>query len=174
MLLFTLIGVIMWSFGNLSAYKLPKLALVFLTLCFTLVGVIIWHLWWAGASETFIQNNPTVMTLLFTHSEYSFETLNAYKVPTSCSLTYTSHWQNTVYFLTSQEDLKLQFEIILVFLTQCFTLVGVIIWESQRIQTPKTRTLLFLTLFVEWSFGNLKAYKLLKLALLYTIQVYFP
>ena len=84
------------------------------------------------------------------------------------------HWQNTVYFLTSQEDLKLQFEIILVFLTQCFTLVGVIIWESQRIQTPKTRTLLFLTLFVEWSFGNLKAYKLLKLALLYTIQVYFP
>ena len=67
--------------------------------------------------------------------------------------------------LTSQEDLKLQFEIIFVFLTLCFTLVGVIIWESQRIQT---RTLLFLTLFVEWSFGNLKAYKLLKLALLYT------
>ena len=87
--LFTLIGVIMWSFGNLSAYKLPKLALVFLTLSFTLVGVSIWHLWWAGASETFIRNNPTVMTLLFTHSECSFETLNAYKVPTSCSLTHT-------------------------------------------------------------------------------------
>ena len=52
MLLFTLIGVIMWSFRNLSAYKLPKLALVFLTLCFTLVGVIIWHLWWAGASHS--------------------------------------------------------------------------------------------------------------------------
>ena len=34
-----------------------------------------------------------------------------------------------------------------VFLTLCFTLVGVIIWESQRIQTPKTCTLLFLTLF---------------------------
>ena len=44
MLLFTLIGVIMRWFGNLSAYKLPKITLVFLTLCFTLVGVIIRHL----------------------------------------------------------------------------------------------------------------------------------
>ena len=48
---------------------------------------------------------------------------------------------------TGQEDLKLQFEINFVFLTLCFTLVGVIIWESQRIQTPKNHTLLFLTLF---------------------------
>ena len=38
---------------------------------------------------TFIRNNPTVMTLLFTHSECSFETLHAYKVPTSCSLIHT-------------------------------------------------------------------------------------
>ena len=163
MLLFTLIGVIMWSFGNLSAYKLQKLALVFITLCFTLVGVIIWHLWWAGASETFIWNNPTVMTLLFTHSECSFETLNAYKVPTSHtylalaehSLLFdfpggpeTSIWNNfrishTMFYTRWSDHLGISTHTSSQnshpFVSHI--ICRVIIWKSQSIQTLKTRTL---------------------------------
>ena len=148
---------------NLSAYKLPKLALVFLTLCFILVGVIIWHLWWAGASETFIRNNPTVMTLLFTHSECSFETLNTYKVPTSCSHTYlalaehsllidfpggpeTSIWNHfrishTVFYTRSYRSDHLGISThtnsqnLHPFVSHI--ICGVIIWKSQSIQTPK-------------------------------------
>ena len=55
-----------------------------------------------------------------------------------------------VYFLydfhrDESEQLKLGFEIIFVFLALCFTLVGVIVWKTQRMQTPKARTLVFLT-----------------------------
>ena len=55
-----------------------------------------------------------------------------------------------VYFLydfhrDESEQLKLGFEIIFVFLALFFTLVGVIVWKTQRMQTPKARTLVFLT-----------------------------
>ena len=53
--------------------------------------------------------------------------------------------QNTCFFYAfywdEPEHLKLRFEKKIVFLTLCITLLGVIIWKSQRIQTPKTRTL---------------------------------
>ena len=63
--------------------------------------------------------------------------------------------------------------VIFVFLPLCITLLGVIIWKSQRIQTPKTGTLVFFTLYFTLvgeieSFGNLSAYKLPKHAPLST------
>ena len=45
------------------------------------------------------------------------------------------------FYWDEPEHLKLRFEKKNVFLTRCITLLGVIIWKSQRIQTPKTRTL---------------------------------